>query len=618
MEKSLYQVVYNVQQNTAQGKRRVGYTVGAYAGVLNALEAAEMITVDQMGEEIYDSNISTTNSETLVNGFFQNDKNQAEVTFNNYMSFVVDVLGEGGTSNEVVNVKTSICEHDGLSILGSNNIQFPPSDYTKEANESLKLGTGNFGGFVIGVGVSFDSLLLNYFKQFYGEMQWDAVKLEKLAGQGAIHAELFFPNGTGDAQVIHAKVTVKVTKNCDVGGYSVYVPTALMLLNKYKSIGQITVKVSDSKNGVKEQVVDGNNASFPFASNNYDVKKGIISGYKPEAMTSYVNSDSTTVVDYKSSTLTGKKGRVRFYFLKDFEQQVISEIGSIPESYKSNLFTGVLSQDGSYTITEETVVAGDATEADRQFHELISRELGGVITATQVGAAIAAQAKWESAGKWDLWEVCLRSSKKPNGDGEGVSAGKFQFTQRAGGIKKYKQQYLALGGQMSQEFSDAIDKSLSGSKRKLSFSEAYDLLKFKSEFQKQSETVIGQKAQCKVWENEKGAITYRAFKMLNCTTAAEFSSIFGAVNHWPAVESVYKTYKSLILSQTNIKDKVRIIEGCHWTATDKYGFKNNNPINPGSVTEQAIRNWKNTRGSSAANGWANRYADVMKKYNALM
>jgi hypothetical protein len=28
-------------------------------------------------------------------------------------------------------------------------------------------------------------------------MQWDAVKLEKLAGQGAIHAELVFPSGTG-------------------------------------------------------------------------------------------------------------------------------------------------------------------------------------------------------------------------------------------------------------------------------------------------------------------------------------------------------------------------------------------------------------------------------------
>jgi hypothetical protein len=106
--------------------------------------------------------------------------------------------------------------------------------------------------------------------------------------------------------------------------------------------------------------------------------------------------------------------------------------------------------------------------------------------------------------------------------------------------------------------------------------------------------------------------------MLNCTTAAEFSSIFGAVNHWPAVENIYNQHKSLILRQPTLKDKIRVIEGCHWTATDRYGFNNRNPISPDSVTESAIRNWRNTKGSSAANGWANRYADVMKKYNALM
>jgi hypothetical protein len=71
-------------------------------------------------------------------------------------------------------------------------------------------------------------------------------------------------------------------------------------------------------------------------------------------LTSYVNSDSTTIVDYKSSTLTGKKGRVRFYFLKDFEQQVITEIGDIPEAYKLDLFQGVLSGDGNLRIESST------------------------------------------------------------------------------------------------------------------------------------------------------------------------------------------------------------------------------------------------------------------------
>jgi hypothetical protein len=106
--------------------------------------------------------------------------------------------------------------------------------------------------------------------------------------------------------------------------------------------------------------------------------------------------------------------------------------------------------------------------------------------------------------------------------------------------------------------------------------------------------------------------------MLNCSTAAEFSSIFGAVNHMPAVERIYNQHKSTILGQPNIKDKVRLIEGCHWTAVDRYGFNNRNPINPNSVTESAIRNWKYSKNSSAAGGWANRYADVMQKYNNLM
>jgi hypothetical protein len=44
-------------------------------------------------------------------------------------------------------------------------------------------------------------------------------------------------DGAGQAQVIHVKVTVKATSNIDNGGYSVYVPIPLMLLNKYKGIG---------------------------------------------------------------------------------------------------------------------------------------------------------------------------------------------------------------------------------------------------------------------------------------------------------------------------------------------------------------------------------------------
>ena len=218
MSESLYQKMYAAQQANTAGKKRVGYTVGAYAGVLSALQKADMIVVEeQVGGTLYGAEVTNTNTDVVVNGFFQNDKKQAEVTFNNYMSFIVDVNG----SKEAVNVPSNISDHDGISIIGSSNMQYPPSKLTKENNESCKLGTGNFGGFVIGVGVSFDSLLLNYFKQFYGEMPWEAVKLEKLAGVGAIYAELMIAPtaGTGTARVIQTKVTVKATKTIDSGGY---------------------------------------------------------------------------------------------------------------------------------------------------------------------------------------------------------------------------------------------------------------------------------------------------------------------------------------------------------------------------------------------------------------
>ena len=64
------------------------------------------------------------------------------------------------------------------------------------------------------------------------------------------------------------------------------------------------------------------------------------------------------MVDYVGSTLVGKKGRVRFYFGKDFEAQVVAEVGAIPDSYKTDLFKGVLDGDGNFEIVQEQTSAG--------------------------------------------------------------------------------------------------------------------------------------------------------------------------------------------------------------------------------------------------------------------
>lgn len=85
-----------------------------------------------------------------------------------------------------------------------------------------------------------------------------------------------------------------------------------------------------------------------------------------------------------------------------------------------------------------TVDAGEVAE----FWEQIGKMLKNPLSGEDVARAINQAGKWESGGDWGMWEVCGSG----DGDGEGVSAGKFQFTQRAGGIKVYKEMFLARGG----------------------------------------------------------------------------------------------------------------------------------------------------------------------------
>lgn len=450
MSESLYQKIYAAQQANTAGKKRVGYTVGAYAGVLSALQKADMIVVEeQVGGTVYGAEVTDTNTDVVVNGFFQNGKKQAEVTFNNYMSFIVDVNG----SKEAVNVPCNISDHDGLSIIGSGNIQYPPSKFTKETNESCKLGTGNFGGFVIGVGVSFDSLLLNFFKQFYGEMPWEAVKLEKLAGQGALYAEIMVSpaGGVGTAKVIQTKVTVKATRTIDSGGYSVYVPIPLMLLNNYKSIGDVTVKVSDSKTGVKEQKVDGSAVTFPSAGSSYDRNKGIINGFTADQAAQYVESDETVMVDYVGSTLVGKKGRVRFYFGKDFEAQVVAEVGAIPDSYKTDLFKGVLDGDGNFEIVQEQTSAGvvELQEGDIYWDE--SAFAGLNISRQQYEKCVRIVWDFEVGTPNANWQKC-----EDVGDKAGISFGPYQYTEKSGLLSKVVRMYLDSKGSANYNDNDRI------------------------------------------------------------------------------------------------------------------------------------------------------------------
>lgn len=434
---SLYEIVYSAQQNNS-GKRAVGYTVGAYAGVLSALQKADMIIVQGQGDSLYSGEYIPTNNDVVVNDFFQNGDKQAQVTFKTYMSFVANVKqGDGSKSAEVVSIEQNISDHDGLAIMGGSNIQYPPSRFTKEALESCKLGCQSYGGFVIGAGVSFDQFVINFFKQFYGTMNWEEGKIEKIAAQGGLYVELMFPGAAGGntARVIHLKVTVKVTKAITPNGYDVYFPSALMLLNNYKGLGEIEVTVADSNSGTKDYKVDGTNVSFPYSGSSYNKKTGVINGYKPENVEQAVVSDQTIIATYKGSTLTGKTGRARFYFSKDFEQQVITEFGEIPAEYKDDLFRGVLSGDGNFEIQKDIVEASGFVSGDVYFDPSVFAGKG--ISQAQYEKCIRIIWDFEVGtpnADWKRLEVLK--------DGAGISYGPYQYTEYSGLLSELLHNYL--------------------------------------------------------------------------------------------------------------------------------------------------------------------------------
>ena len=215
-------------------KRQVGYTVSAYAGVLSALQQAGI--VQKENEQQQNGLISGTapnysvsqrswtvlgnkdinGADVVENGFFKSELNQAQVSLHSYMSFVVDIDVNGKALRECVNCGIKTNDHDGKCINSSGgDLQYPPSEFTIDANKSCKEGTIDNGGFVIGVGVAFEQLVVNYFKHFYSTSEWnvwDVDKLEKLASQGCLFAEVMIPTSKSkgskvNAKVIHSMVT---------------------------------------------------------------------------------------------------------------------------------------------------------------------------------------------------------------------------------------------------------------------------------------------------------------------------------------------------------------------------------------------------------------------------
>ena len=379
--KTLHELVSN---RTDDGKNRkvVGYSVASYAGVLSALEKAKMIVKN--GETITDGGLSYGGGQNvisrswtflgnygvgntgIVDNFYQSDLNQVKVILRDYMPFVLDCKNEDGKFERTC-VKRRDYAHleflnRGISVSCSQNPQFPPGDFTKDSLERCKNGLGTDGdGFIIGLGVAFNQVVINYFRHFYEKIEWTEDKLRSLAAKGYLYGELMVPKGD-NAKVLHARITVDISQS-ETSPYDVFVPVPLMLLDDFKELGYVRVR-----NNTKEEDVDGKTLLFHLASKKFNHKKSIIEGFGPDGIKDYVPGNVSRDVEYRYTGLNGGnivEGRLRFYFIPESKEEVARIAGSIPEEYKEKLFRGVISEDGYYK-TESVVyeMAGIGTAAE--------------------------------------------------------------------------------------------------------------------------------------------------------------------------------------------------------------------------------------------------------------
>lgn len=639
--------LYNLVSKTTtseskQSKVQIGYTVDTYKGVLAALQQAQAdvaakasgggsgaagtsVTKNPIFKRWTELSAINVNVDSIVDGFVM-DSNRNPETYRQqqcillpYMSFMVTLPDEKGTKVPYyapwkANRGSLDC---GNSTRAKNT--FPIPVMTKEYCDSAGLALGSPSNpWEIGIGVDLgdNGTPEAFFERCYKEIYVRGMA-KKLAEKGALLAEIAFPNG-GQALTIHVKVTADSGKSEQGKAHVVYFPFPLLLLNDFALLGKVQVNNGEYK------TVGSGDCTYPFASSKFNHLTASIDDFTPSYVKDVVQKPGR-VLATKEAVLYQFNGAthdfatnacyIRFYLDKSKEVEISNILGKeIPDVYKTEIFKGRgEAKMGSEIVGWEDVYSGsssvgtvDAGEV-AEFWEQIGKMLKNPLSGEDVARAINQAGKWESGGDWGMWEVCGSG----DGDGEGVSAGKFQFTQRAGGIKVYKDMFLARGGQMSVGFQQAIDNAKTGSKSKISRAEAEGLLAFKKEFADQAATKEGKLAQCDVWKKEKGDITIECYNMLGCTTAAEFSSIFSAVNHHPIIKKDYQKWMSIIQSKENGIEKVRAIENAHWAAVANYYYKRN--ATPENVDASFIRGLS----SNFGNGWANRYNDSLNAYRSM-
>lgn len=330
-----------------EGKTPIGYTVKTYQGVLAALQQAKVKVVDVQGganttgaagnqnTKRYFTILGNTTIDTKDvndNGFvFQGGDvtkplYQAICTLKDYMTFPVDY--NSGQQNEMGYISV---DRGGALSTGSaqkGGVTFPCANMTPQIITSMKRDCDKF---YVGVGVSLNTLVANFFKTYFSQQNISNEKIAKMISSGHLYAQVIVPQRGNNARVLHAKVTIN-TQQSNSGPNDVWIPIPILMTDDFSDLGSIRAKI-----GGKQQLVNNGSITSPLKGQRYYHKDASITGFTPNTFQQYSQNKGS----YCGSTMcsAGKQtiGRVRFYF----DQAAKGTIGSDNQQlYRGTLTSG--------------------------------------------------------------------------------------------------------------------------------------------------------------------------------------------------------------------------------------------------------------------------------------
>lgn len=576
-EKVLYTIVSGaMSQGTAKGKIPIGYTVTSYQGVLSALQTTKIVYKDIVRQGTAVSGQLRTRRYTVLtqlglqgqagqgeeSGFIVNGDEktyQAVCDLKQYMSFPVNYKlpnqqQKQGRSYVTVIRPDRETTHilAGKTLSDSSGSSFPPaliSDNTyKDLCDTLQGGDSQCK---IGVGISLGELALQFFKRFFGDLNWTLEAIEKLASKGYLYAQVLLPISSSKAKVLHSQVTVR-RQIAGQGPFEVWLPLPLILLNDFSELGKIIVNAGNST----QDEVGGENVKYPLAGSKFLHQTSSIDNLTPNTLKSYLQNDSN-VVTYKSISLCNQgsqtQGRVRLYYDKNAAEDIQKQVGKIPQEYGTELFKGQATPE-SYTRTQ--VIGDYVFTGGIEINEMLSNvsaQLIDNLSPEEIHRALECAAEFETGRNWSLVGDI--------GDGQGFSCGGLQFTVKAGGVtvfcSKYKEVATAKNVQIPSNVQAMLDYGIS--KGRVSDAAAFSEI---------LGTEIGIIAQYATWIHQKSKLTIEAYNSVVSTEARGnallLSAVVGAVNHLP---SLYQNHlnTSGCSNEKNPSMKVIRAEAAHWT-----------------------------------------------------